>query len=250
MTQLHQVASNLYVTESRLDDFDVRGVVVIGSERTVVWDTLSHPSDMRPLLPLLRDRKASVVYSHADWDHIWGTAAIPYHEVIAHRLCQERFSTDVPRCLADKRLQEPEKWDEVVLIPPTATFDTQMSLDLGGVTLELHHLPGHTRDCCVGFIPEWGLLLAGDVVETPLPVVEEDSPLQLWVAALERWEAETRIKTVIPAHGPIGDRSLLTRNISYLRGLSDGSATTSLPTEMSPFYVSTHAQNLRYARKG
>jgi glyoxylase-like metal-dependent hydrolase (beta-lactamase superfamily II) len=114
MTQLHQVASNLYVTESRLDDFDVRGVVVIGSERTVVWDTLSHPSDMRPLLPLLRDRKASVVYSHADWDHIWGTAAIPYHEVIAHRLCQERFSTDVPRCLADKRLQEPEKWDEVV----------------------------------------------------------------------------------------------------------------------------------------
>jgi len=125
-----------------------------------------------------------------------------------------------------------------------------MSVDLGDVTLELHHLPGHTRDCCVGFIPEWGVLLAGDVVETPLPVVEEDSPFDLWMAALEKWEREARIKMVIPAHGPIGDRSLLTRNISYLRGLSGGSPTASLPTEMSPFYVSTHERNLRYARRG
>lgn len=248
MTQLHELSEHLYLTEICLDEFDVRGAVIIGTQRAVVWDTLSHPRDMQPVLPLLSNRETIVAYSHADWDHIWGTAALPYREIIGHRTCHERFLTDVPRYLKDKQETEPGRWDDVLLVPPTVMFDVQMSLDLGGITLELHHLPGHTRDCCVGFIPELGVLLAGDVVETPLSVVEEDSPLDLWLAGLARWEGEDRVHTVVPSHGPISDRSLFTHNITYLRGLMDGTATESLPATMSHFYTTTHAQNLRYAQ--
>ena len=77
---------------------------------------------------------------------------------------------------------EPGRWDSVVLVPPTEAFDEERSIQVGGLTLQLHHLPGHTPDCIVGFIPERGVLLAGDAVETPCPVVPPDSALDEWIA--------------------------------------------------------------------
>ena len=74
-------------------------------------------------------------------------------------------------------------WDEVLLIAPDTVFDEETTVDLGSMTLELHHLPGHTPDTIVGFVPERGLLLMGDTAETPFPVVPADSPL----ARLDRW---------------------------------------------------------------
>ncbi len=248
MTSIQQFASNLYLTELHLDEFDVRGAVIIGGKRAVVWDTLSHPRDMQPVLPLLDDKYTMVVYSHADWDHVWGTSALRHHEVIGHNICYERFLNDVPLGLQEKKLAQPGKWDEVILVPPMMTFGGQMQFDLGDVTLELHHLPGHTLDCIVGFIPEWGVLLAGDTVETPLPVVNEDSPVEQWISLLEHWEKDERIKTVIPAHGEIGDRTLFTRNIAYLKTLLNG-GDFDLPVIMQPFYHETHATNVEYTRK-
>jgi glyoxylase-like metal-dependent hydrolase (beta-lactamase superfamily II) len=247
MTRLREHSPQLYLTELHLDDFDVRGAVILGSQRVVVWDTLSHPRDMQPLLALVQGQRTTVVYTHADWDHVWGTAGIPRQEVIAHDACYERFQNDVPLTLQAKKEAEQGKWDAVALISPTLTFSRQLIVDLGDVTLELHHLPGHTLDCIVGFIPEWGVLLAGDTAETPLPVVNEDSPIETWIKALQGWEQDTRVKTVIPAHGDISDRTLFTRNIAYLNALLSGED-FALPAIMHPFYHETHAKNLEYVR--
>lgn len=48
-----------------------------GRRRALVWDTLSHPRDMAGWLPLISPLELVIVYSHADWDHIWGTAGPP-----------------------------------------------------------------------------------------------------------------------------------------------------------------------------
>lgn len=247
MTVMQEFSPGLWLTDVHLDEFDVRGAVIVGSQRAVVWDTLSHPRDMQPVHPLLQDRYTMVVYTHADWDHVWGTTGLRYHEIIAHDKCRERFFNDVPFELHEKKASQPGMWDEVILVPPMMTFSVQMTLDLGDVTLELHHLPGHTLDCIVGFIPEWGVLLAGDTVETPLPVVNADTPLDQWISALERWEKDSRVKTMIPAHGDIGDRSIITRNIAYLKALPSGEF--DLPAVMTPFYNETHQANVEYARK-
>lgn len=249
MTVIHEYSPGLWLTDLHLDEFDVRGAVILGGKRAVVWDTLSHPRDMQPIVPLVQDKHTMIIYTHADWDHVWGTSGLRYREIIAQDMCYERFSADVPLYLQEKKAEQPGKWEEVLLIPPMLTFSTQMNLDLGDITLELHHLPGHTLDCIVGFIPEWGILLAGDTVETPLPVVNEDTPLDVWITALERWEKDQRVKIVIPAHGEIGDRTLFTRNIAYLKGLSDGSAKDLLPAVMTGFYWDTHKQNMEYAQK-
>lgn len=249
MTTLYEYHPGLWLTELVLEDegIAVRGAVILGSERAVVWDSLSHPRNMQPVLPLVRGHPLTVVYSHADWDHAWGTAGLPYERVAAHEVCLERFALDVPTTLHQKQAAQPGVWDDVVLVPPTEVFLDALTLDLGGVTLALHALPGHTHDCIVGLIPEWGVLLAGDTVETPLPVINEDSPLNHWIAGLAMWAEDPRVRIVIPSHGTIGGRALIRQTLAYLRGLRHGSRAA--PEDLDDFYREAHESNVEYAQR-
>jgi glyoxylase-like metal-dependent hydrolase (beta-lactamase superfamily II) len=197
---------------------------------------------------LAGDKPIDVVYSHADWDHCWGTAALHPDSIIAHDACAARFqSGEVAKSLGEKKAQEPNLWDAVELIPPTLTFNPSLTLDCGGVQVELHHLPGHTEDCLVAWIPQWGVLLAGDTIETPLPYLNPESValLPAWISALEKWNATPRMNVVIPAHGEVGDRSLIERNLTYLRALQAGQP-PAVPAEMTAFYTETHASNMAF----
>ena len=243
--KLSELRPNLWLTELVLDDFNVRGAVIVGDKRMLVWDTLSHPRDMQPVMKLAGDKPIDVVYSHADWDHCWGTAGLRTDTIIGHARCAERFRNgEVSNKLAEKKAQEAGQWDAVKLIPPTLTFTETLTVDLGGVLVELHHLPGHTEDCLVAWIPQWGVLLAGDTVETPLPYLNTDSVQMLprWISGLEGWGSTTRMKVVIPAHGEIGDRSLIERTVSYLRDVQAGKS-PNVPAGMTAFYTETHANN-------
>jgi glyoxylase-like metal-dependent hydrolase (beta-lactamase superfamily II) len=251
MNTLNIIGESTFATEVALGEYDVRGVLLVGEGRAVVWDTLSRPSDMSHWIPLIGDREVVVVYSHADWDHVWGTAGLPLERavIMGHRACQARFTADVPQTLRERRLAEPGAWDEVVLIAPDTVFDGDSVVALGSMTLELHHLPGHTPDTIVGFVPEQGLLLAGDTAETPFPVVPSDSPLAAWIEGLGRWERDQRVRTVVPAHGPMGGVEILKRNIRYLQALLDGRP---LPvTEpLTDFYRKTHESNRNWTARG
>jgi glyoxylase-like metal-dependent hydrolase (beta-lactamase superfamily II) len=238
--------SGIWFTDVALGEYDVRGALLVGEDRALVWDTLSRPHDMRGYASLVGDRELIIAYSHADWDHVWGTAGLPYQRavVLGHRSCRARFGGDVPATLREKQAAEPHAWDDVQLVAPTEVFDGETSVGLGAMTVTIHHLPGHTPDSAVAFVPERGLLLAGDAAETPFPVVPEASPLASWIAGLERWEEDPRVRTVVPAHGAVGGREILRRNIAYLRGLRDGTP-EAVNEPLSVFYRRTHESNLR-----
>lgn len=222
----------------------MRAAVLVGEERAVVLDTLAHPTHMAGVLDLVDGRPFTVVYSHADWDHAWGTCALgDVNDVVAQDAAAQRFLTDVPEELARRRSAEVGAWADVVLVPPTRTFDTELVVELGGVTLELHALPGHTPDCIVGFVPQWGVLLAGDTVETPLPVVNDGEAVAGWVERLDVWRERADVTTVVPSHGPVGGRDLIARTVRYLRGLKGGGDAPP-PGMLPPFYRETHLRNL------
>ena len=244
---LMQLSDFLWVQELDLGIFEVRGSLVLGQERAVVWDSLSHPRDMTPYLPLIQNREVIVVYSHADWDHIWGTAGLTYSPVtiISHEYCAQRFKTDVPEMLAKMQKAEPGKWDDVQLVPPNVMIDQRCMIDLGGLTLELHHLPGHTDDCLIALLPEQGIALMGDTIETPFPVVPVTSDLSAWIEQLNRWEQDTRLTKVVPCHGPMGGRELISQTIDYLERLRNGES-FDLPAKLTPFYQHTHESNLNW----
>jgi glyoxylase-like metal-dependent hydrolase (beta-lactamase superfamily II) len=245
MTNLRKFRPGLWLTELVLNEFDVRGAVIVGEQRVLVWDTLSHPRDMAPVAELAGGKPIYVVYSHADWDHCWGTAEFKAEVIIGHGECAARFASgEVARYLAQKQAAEPGQWGEVQLIAPTVIVN-EATIDLGGVQVTLHSLAGHTLDCMVALIPAWGILLAGDTVETPLPVVEEAGAVfDNWIDRLSFWAANEQVQTVIPSHGEIGDRSLIERNLRYLRDLRSGKR-PDVPAQMDAFYTETHAGNLK-----
>jgi glyoxylase-like metal-dependent hydrolase (beta-lactamase superfamily II) len=245
MTTLHEFRPGLWLTELVLDSFAVRGAVIVGEQRVVVWDTLSHPRDMAAITALAEGKPIYTVYSHADWDHCWGTAGLTSEVIMAHPDCAARFATgEVARKLASMRKNDPQQWEGVVLMPPTITATTAI-IEAGGVSVQLHSLAGHTRDCLVAFIPEWGILLAGDTVETPLPVLKEGGQvLDDWITQLEGWAAHDALHTVIPAHGEIGDKGVIEHTLRYLRDLAAGNQPT-VPESMDEFYTATHAANLK-----
>ncbi|MEZ4668541.1 MAG: MBL fold metallo-hydrolase [Anaerolineae bacterium] len=250
-TSIRALHHDMWLTELVLAEFDVRGAVIVGEQRALVWDTLSHPRDMEAVRGLVDEKPVDVVYSHADWDHCWGTAGLNAEMIIAHDSCGQRFrSGEVAEALAKKQEREPGEWDAVQIIPPTLTFTGFLSVDLGGVTVELHYLPGHTEDCLVAWIPKWGVLLAGDTVETPLPYLNDNSVelLPEWISGLEKWAADERVQTVVPAHGEVGDRSVIMRTLEYLKALQMGSPIL-LPDDLPPFYSESHARNQALMRE-
>ena len=235
----------LHLLETEVDDFDVRAAVVLGTKGAVVFDTLAHPVHMGGDEVLAGDLPVTVVYSHADWDHVWGTGGLAgFAEIVALEAAAGRFSADVPRELGARREREPGTWDDVVLVGPTRTFETASAVEIGGITVELEALPGHTPDCLVGFIPEWGVLLAGDTVETPLPVVNDGTAVASWAEGLARWWADSRVVQVVPSHGPVGGRERIGQTLDYLRSLTGGGDPPEV-TQVSPFYLETHLRNLR-----
>ncbi len=243
------VRPGLHLLETEMEDFDVRAALLVGRERAVLWDTLAHPDQVVPVTGLAHGLPITVVYSHADWDHAWGTCGLVHvDEVVAHEAARDRFRTDVREELARRKATDPERWRAVRLVPPTRTFRERVAFHLGDLTLELHALPGHTPDSIVGFVPEWGALLAGDAVETPLPFVNDAAAVPGWIAGLGPWGRDPGVGTVIPAHGPIGGVDLLDRTADYLRTIATG-GDPRLPEGLPAFYRETHQRNVRLTRE-
>lgn len=252
--EISLVRPGLWMVDTNVEDFQVRGIVIVGDLGSVIWDTLARPQDMDGVGELTRGLPLSVIYSHGDWDHVLGTCGLhrPWNDVIAHQDCAQRFLEELPNTLREKKEGSPGTYDGVQLVAPTRTFQNTLRLDLGGVTLEIHSLQGHTSDSVVGFVPEWGVLLAGDTVETPLPFLNPDSPLDLWAESLERWllrlEGTRNPPMVIPSHGRIGGPELLRNTAQYLTDLIERREPR-IPTDLTRFYRETHAMNRTLAWK-
>lgn len=248
MRQILELQPQLYALEVKLPDFAVRSLAVIGERQALIWDTLTCPADMAAFEAALAGKPFHIVYSHADWDHIWGSKGFsrPALNIIGHDACLRRFDQEAPATLSEMQEAEPGKWHDVELVPPNLTFNSRMSLDLGGLTLELHHLPGHSPDCIVGWIPQWGVLIGGDAIETPLPVLNDASLLPAWRDSLENWARKSELKRAIPAHGGCNGRESLDSTVHYLRRLIAGEP-IEFATALDEFYRRTHEKNVALA---
>ena len=148
--------------------------VILTEKGAIVIDTLPFPEETRQVLRFIQERLGpnSVRYvintqSHAD--HVHGTYLFGRATVIAHHNCRLALETWGADSLEQAKRELPEL-EEVRLRLPDLTFDDSLGLDVGGKTVRLLHVPGHTSGSIVAFVEGCKVLFAGDTV-MPVPYI-------------------------------------------------------------------------------
>jgi len=100
----------------------------------------------------------------------------------------------------------------VEIVLPTITFEDQITLHCGSREIQIKYLGrGHTSGDIIAYLPQEGIVVAGDLVIAPVPYVgNPQSHPGDWSASLERLLA-LKPKIMIPGHGPV------MRDDSYVR---------------------------------
>ncbi len=128
----------------------------------------------------------------------------------------------------EERLQELEtglaQLRELRFVYPAITFQTKLSVFLGGQEVEVVHLGrAHTDGDALVHFPGLNVLHTGDLLfaaSYPYIGVEAGADTANWIAAIER-AASWEVETVIPGHGRITDKQGLLKMAAYLSELRE-----------------------------
>jgi glyoxylase-like metal-dependent hydrolase (beta-lactamase superfamily II) len=143
---------------------------VVGDRWTLMLDAGSSPAHARLLLDELPQAPSAVVYTHSHWDHVFGGASVRAL-VIAHTLTAAKLEELARRdwndeaAIGDHIREELPAPRTVEIAPADIVFDSQLDIDLGGVTVHVEHVGGdHCDDACVALVEPDAILFVGDAL--------------------------------------------------------------------------------------
>lgn len=169
--------------------------LIVGSHHALLFDTGYGYGDLRAVVRSITDKPLYVVNSHGHVDHACGNEAFggAYIHPLDMQLCREHNGPQMRRAELD-----------VAEVPPDFDLDAHLrlgpgelrpvgegaSFDLGGVTLQVLHLPGHTAGSIGLWCQEKRLLFAGDAMNC-----------FVWLFLPEAQDLGTYIRTLHKAAG-------------------------------------------------
>jgi alkyl sulfatase BDS1-like metallo-beta-lactamase superfamily hydrolase len=165
-----------------------------------------------------RDPLHTAVYTHGHIDHVFGVEryeadaraqGAPAPRVVAHEAVPPRFDRYIAtagyntqinrRQFGIERLEWPTQYRY-----PDQTYRESLTLDVGGLRLELRHGRGETDDHTWVWVPGSGTLCTGDLFIWASPNCGNPQKVQRyakdWAAAL-RTMAGLGAETLLPGHG-------------------------------------------------
>ncbi|MUL47188.1 MBL fold metallo-hydrolase [Mycobacterium sp. CBMA293] len=199
------------------------GLVVSGGEALVI-DTLydvQHAQTMCAHMDELT-QAAPVRYvfnTHTDGDHFFGNQVFSSDtEIItteaASALMTQEHADLTAKLLGTETkpggalqalepLGRPFNFSEVRVRAADTTFNSEKALRVGKLDVELHELgPAHTVGDAIAYLPELGVLYAGDLLTRNIVAVTWSGSIPNWIKALERIRA-FEAQTVVAGHGPV-----------------------------------------------
>ncbi len=204
---------------------------VVTDDGVVVIDALGSPELATELLAEIKRITPQpvryVVATHYHADHIYGLQVFKAvgATILAHASGREYLYSDT----AQKRLEasrvELAPWvnAETHLVPADRWLEGQEThLQVGSFDLVIGHVgPAHTPEDVVVYVPQLGVLFAGDLFfRGRIPFVgQADS--RLWIDSLDRL-MQYQPKIVVPGHGPVStdpmaDMKMTRDYLIYLR---------------------------------
>ena len=159
---------------------EATGYLVVGNERACVIDTMNGYHDLYQAVRQLTDKPVTVVNTHGHPDHIFGN--VYFQEAYLH-------PADGP--MANSFTQEPEFLEACkqygLSMPPFRDILPGDVIDLGGRTLEVFALPGHTPGGILLLLREDRILFTGDSVNHHLWMqLDGCLPLRTFVKELDK----------------------------------------------------------------
>jgi cyclase len=218
-----RVSEDIYVFTS--DVFiQVTSGVILTAEGAVVIDTLPFPSETREIVDFVKSQPPSttkfVINTHSHADHVFGNFLFPEADVVAHRLCRQAMVKNAAEGLEEAKEQNPDLAKVVIRLPNLA-FEGELTLRLGGKTIQLMQMPGHSVDSIVALVKEDRILFSGDAM-MPVPYVvwgDVDDMIESLKAI-----RKMNLENIVQGHGEVLLRGEINEtidsSIAYLREIT------------------------------
>ncbi|MBI1218770.1 MAG: MBL fold metallo-hydrolase [Rhodobacteraceae bacterium] len=178
----------------------VASYAILSGDHALVYDThvsRAHAALIRATLAAEGARRFTVVLSHWHLDHVAGTAEFADCEVIANVRTAAHLATRKAAIEAGTDHGLPAI-DPLIL--PTRSFDGTLTLDIGGREVRLITANIHSDDATLLWLPDAGILLAGDTVEDTVTYVGAPQDFATHLTDLGRL-AGLNPRVILPNHG-------------------------------------------------
>ncbi|MBD2461870.1 MBL fold metallo-hydrolase [Oscillatoria sp. FACHB-1407] len=187
--------------------------VVIGSEGVLVLDPFQNEALANLLfstVATLTDQPIRyVVNTHYHFDHSGGNAAVKAQgfPILGRGLIREFM-------LTRNREMDPN------VTPPDVVVNGKQEIWLGDRQVQLMEFDGHSGGTdMVAYIPDADVLVAGDLLFSQRIPYLGDGNIRLWQENLDKLISSYGTAKAVPGHGPMGDRTTLVTQKTYLADL-------------------------------
>ncbi|HBT00792.1 MBL fold metallo-hydrolase [Salipiger marinus] len=143
-------------------------------------------------------------------------------DILAHEDAIEVFAKDGDFILQAMRGYNRDKAEGTELALPNLSFADRHVVEMGEVTLEVLHLgPAHDPGDAQVWIPQWGIVIAGDIAfHERMPPIFAETCTSCWIETFDGPFADLGATYVIPGHGHPTNMAQVTRYTSdYLKDL-------------------------------
>lgn len=199
---------------------------ILGDETVAVVDSLLTPTAARHLQQRIQGLSSRpigfLINTHYHGDHTFGNQVFGSAAIVGHARTREgllRFGAEQLKFFRGRQPLLAREFDQVRLTPPNLTVESGCNLFLGDLEVQVRHLgPAHTPGDLVVWVPNEGVLFAGDLIFNGWFPTAAEANIAGWVQCLSALEAFP-VRLVVPGHGPIGGREVIRRLREYFEGV-------------------------------
>jgi len=196
------------------------GVVVINGGASVrlakaLHDEIKAVTDQPVKLVINENGQGHAVLGNAYWAGL-GV------DVLAHEDAIEVVEKDGDFILQGMQRYNQDKAEGTTISVPNLSFSDNYTVEMGDVTIEVLHLgPAHDPGDVQVWIPQWGIVIAGDIAfHERMPPIFAETCTSCWIETFDGPFTDLGATYVIPGHGHPTNMAQVSRYTSdYLKDL-------------------------------